>query len=419
MLTVDATHTRHRPRSSLNSTVGTPVQRDSSKPIRIAYCIDTMHIGGTELNALRTAERLDRSRFHVTVISLQPDGPLARRYEEAGIPVLGFPFSSLYSPDALRQGWRLVRWLRQERIQIVHCHDLYANLFGVPWSRLAGVRTVIASRRWIHPSRNRLLDRANRFAYRLADWVLVNSTAVAEAVASVDGVSRRRILKVPNFVDENAFVAMSAGEIRRRRSELGVSDDAQVVGCIARLSPIKDHVTLLAAVSILRDRFPRLRLMLIGDGECRTALESATRDMGIRDRVHFAGTMPNEPNLHHLFDISVLVSVSEGFPNTLVEAMAAGKPAVATSVGGNVDAVRPETGLLVPPGAPTELARALAQLLDDTALRNTMAAAAAHVARREYHAGSVIPALERLYSRFASGVRMRQHDGDLVGSTDC
>ena len=379
-----------------------PTTRTSTRgPVRIAYCIDTMQIGGTELNALRTAERIDRARFEISVISLQPDGPLAERYRSAGIAVHPYRLTSLYAADSVRQGIRLAGWLRRERIEILHCHDLYANLFAAPWGRVARVRTVITSRRWLHALPNRQLEIANRIVFRVGHWVLVNSAAVAKSVATTDRVPRHRVLEVSNFVGEGAFAPLPARMEAEIRAELAIPRDAFVVGCIARLAPVKDHATLLRAVHLLAAKWPRLHLMLVGDGESRPALESLASQLGIGDRVHFAGFRENEPNLHHVFDVSALTSLSEGFPNSLVEAMAAGRPVIATAVGGNVDAVREETGFLVPVGAPADVAAALERLMSDDALRLRMGSAAREVAHREYHAGSVIPKLEQLYLKLA------------------
>jgi L-malate glycosyltransferase len=377
------------------------VQLTSHAPVRIAYCLDTMQIGGTELNAVRTAERLDRSRFEISVISLQPDGPIAERYLAAGIPVHPYRLQSLYAPDSVRQGVRLMRWLRRERIEILHCHDLYANLFAAPWGRMARVPTVITSRRWLEPLPNRQLEIANWLMFRVGHRVLANSPAVAESLVKTDGVSPAKVITLSNFVGEGAFAALPSTTKTQLRAEFGIPADAVVVGCIARLSPVKDHPTLLRAMNQLCRTWPQLHLILAGDGESRVDLERLATQLGIRDRVHFTGFRPHEPNLHHVFDVSVLTSLSEGFPNSLVEAMAAGRPVVATAVGGNVDAVRPETGFLVPAGAPSELASAIERLLSDDSLRLRMGAAARDVARREYHAASVIPSLEQLYLKLA------------------
>jgi glycosyltransferase involved in cell wall biosynthesis len=374
-----------------------PAGREVRPLVRIAYCIDTMQVGGTEMNAIRTAERLDRSQFELVVASLQHEGPLLERYRAAGIRVVHFPMTSLYGLSALHQGLRMFRFLRRERIDILHCHDLYANLFGAPWGRIAGVPVVITSRRWLHPARNRKLEVANRMVYKVAHRVLANSHAVQRSLEVVDGVPAGRILHVPNFVDEAAFQALSPVALTTVRAELGVPADALVVGCIARLAPVKDHASLLRAVGMLSRRWPQLHLVLIGDGECRAALEALATKLEIRERVHFAGTRPNDPNLHQAFDISALTSLSEGFPNSIVEAMAAGRAVVATRVGGIVDAVRPGTGLLVPPGEPKQVAEALESLLANPSLRMSMGESASRVARAEYHARSVIPRLASIY----------------------
>jgi len=392
---------RHDPNAHGTRASSRPVQLASQAPVRIAYCLDTMQIGGTELNAVRTAERMDPSRFEISVISVQPDGPIADRYRAAGIPVHAYRLKSLYAPDSLRQGVRLMHWLRRERIEILHCHDLYANLFAAPWGRMAGVRAVITSRRWLDCPSNKLLEIANRLVYRVGHHVLANSPAVAKALENMDGVPPAKVITVSNFVGEGAFAPLSAATKTQLRAEFGIPADALVVGCIARLHPVKDHATLLRAVSQLCGAWPQLHLMLVGDGESRADLEGLATQLGISDRVHFTGFLPNEPNFHHVFDISVLTSVSEGFPNALVEAMAAGRPVVATAVGGNVDAVRPETGFLIPVAAPAELAAAIERLLSDDSLRLRMGAAARDVAQREYHAGSVIPRLEQLYLKLA------------------
>src|SRR5512146_3455945 len=108
-----------------------PVSGGAASRIRVVFCLDNLNIGGTELNAVRTAERLDRSRFDLSVVALQADGPLVTRYEAAGIPINRFVLGSLYSTNALRQGLRLRRFLAVNRVHILHAHDVYSNIFGV------------------------------------------------------------------------------------------------------------------------------------------------------------------------------------------------------------------------------------------------------------------------------------------------
>ena len=115
--------------------------------VHVAFSIDTMSVGGTEMNAVRIAERLDRERFRLSVVTLRGEGPLTERYERLGVPVHRFPIRNLYGANTVRQGRRLARFFRDERVAVVHCHDQYSNFFSTLSARFAGVPVVIASKR--------------------------------------------------------------------------------------------------------------------------------------------------------------------------------------------------------------------------------------------------------------------------------
>ena len=369
--------------------------------VRVAFCIDNMGPGGTESNAVRTVEAIDRERFDVTMVTMRADGVMRPRYDAAGVPVVTFPVTSLSGLSTLRQVRALAAFLRRERFDVVHSHDRYNNIFATTAARLAGVPAVICSKRWMESSRAFLV--ANAAAYRLADCVLANSTAVAESLRQVERVPEGRIAVVPNFVTEAAFQPLAAGERERLLAELGVPRDALVAGMVARLRMVKNHESLFRAAARLRAEFPALRVVLVGDGGSRDDLEALTRETGVADIVHFAGHRDQRLNLNRLFDVSVLCSLSEGFPNAVVEAMAAERAVVATRVGGIPDAIdHGETGLLVPPRAPDELAAAIGSLLRDPARRAAMGAAAQRAARVRFLASAVLPRLYALYDRLLS-----------------
>ena len=377
--------------------------RSSGDPIRVVYCIDNMQMGGTELNALRTAERLDRRRFSISVVCIRDNGPLMARYKDAGIPVHAFPMTSFLGPGAARQAVRLIRLFRTERTDIVHSHDAYTSVYATFCARMAGVRGVIASRRsWHSPHLQGRILRANRVAYRFAHRVVGNSPSVSRLVESESGISASRIVTIPNFLDEESFAPLPVAERRRMLDALGVPEGAFVVGIVARLSPVKDHATLLRAIASLRDRIPALHCILVGDGPERASIEALAGALGIEDIVHLAGERAQPPNLHGLFDVSVLCSTSEAFPNSVLEAMAASRPVVATDVGGTPDAVQEgTTGLLVRPGDPSGLAEAILRLHREPALRGRLGNAAQAAARAGYSAEAVIRQVEALYTRLA------------------
>jgi glycosyltransferase involved in cell wall biosynthesis len=366
----------------------------------VVFVIDNMRLGGTELNAVRTAERLDRNRFRLRVVCLGGDGPLTERYRAMGVPVENMPIRSFYGPSMVRSGLRFVRMLRQENAAIVHAHDVYSNIFVAVWAPVARVPVLITSRRWWHSLPNRKLQLGNRFAFSRASAVLANSAEVAKSVTTEARIPAAKVWTITNFVDAQSFGAPTAEEREQLRRNWGAPPDAVVIGCVARLHPVKDHADLLRAFARLHTREPRSFLVLIGDGETRPALQALVAELELQGAVHFAGEVRSRRNLHRGFDISVLASLSEGFPNTLVEAMAAGNPVVATSVGGNIDAVmHEETGLLVNPAQPDELADAMLRLVKSPTLRTALGAAGARRARESYDASTVVATLEDMYAQ--------------------
>ena len=379
----------------------------------MAFCIDNMETGGTESNAVRTAELLDRARFDLTVVTMRPEGVMRARYAAAGVPVVSYPLRSLAAPSTVRQAARLARFFREGRYQVVHSHDRYNNVFATVAARAAGVPVIIGSKRW--SANTRAFRAANALAYRLTSCVLANSDAVAASLRTDEHVPADRIAVVPNFVSDHAFEDVSPAERARLRGELGLAPEHLVVGVLATLRPIKDHESLFRATARLRERHPALRVLLVGDGGFRGELETRARTLGVGDLVVFAGHREQRPNPHRLFDVSVLCSLSEGFPNSVVEAMAAERPVVATRVGGVPDAVVDgETGLLVPPRAPGELAAALDALLADPERRARMGAAGQRRARELFHASSVVPRLEALYERLLAERTSRRGAAHVV-----
>lgn len=378
--------------------------------IRVAFCVDNLNIGGTELNAVRLAERLDRTRFDLRLISMQAEGPLAGRYRRAGVPIDVFSPGTLIGGRAIREGLRLVQHIRRHAIDIFHAHDSYSNLFGCPWARLAGTK-VIASRRWQGAPPGRGWKIASRIPYRLAHMSLANSPRVGEMLAEFDRVPRHRIAVVPNFVDEEAFVPPSPEMRRALLAEFGIANAAAVIGIVANLRPVKDHATLLGAVHVLKPRWPAMRVVLVGDGDSRRDLERLAAALDIRDQVVFAGSRPSLPNVNHLFDIAVLCSKREGLPNSVLEAMAAGVPVVATDVGAVADAViNGETGLIVAPGDPAALATALDTLLSDPPRARGFGESGRRRAQADYSPAAALDALEKVYANLLGPTARR---GDI------
>ena len=205
-----------------------------------------MRLGGTELNAVRTAERLDPARFEISVICLKDEGPLSARYREAGIPVQHLGLTSYSSPRSLMTLARVARDLRRARVDIVHCHDIYSNVFLGACGHASGARVVL-SQRWarnLPPPRYRTL---NELAYRGADLIVINSSSHARELAGLMPSVAARIVVLPGFADDQAFAHVSGEARRELRRAFGLPEDGVLVGMVARLSPVKNHTTLLRA----------------------------------------------------------------------------------------------------------------------------------------------------------------------------
>jgi glycosyltransferase involved in cell wall biosynthesis len=369
-----------------------------TRATRIGYCIDSFDVGGTELNAIRTLEALDRQRFQVTVFHFHETGPLRARYESLGVELQHLRIGPLYAPRTAVQGLRFLRLLRRKRIQLVHTHDVYTNIFAALWARLGGCQ-FIASRRWLDEVPRRGMPLLNRWSYRLAHRVLANSALTARLLVDKEGLPAARVIELPNFLEEGAFRPVPAEVRSARLRSWGVPPDAFVIGTVARLAPVKNQAMLLRALARLGDQH---HLVLIGEGSSRAALEELARTLHVDSRVHFTGELLEPTNLHQFFDVSVLCSRSEGFPNSVIEALAAGCPVVATPVGGVPEViVHRLTGLLVPVDAVDALAASLEELRGDAGLRGRLSEAGLACVRIKYHQSVVVAQLEALYQDLA------------------
>ena len=283
-------------------------------------------------------------------------------------------------------------------MEVVHTHDLYTNIFATPWARLAGCR-VIASRRWLDAVPRPGLVPLNRWSYRYAHRVLVNCSMVARLMIDTERVPAARVVELPNFLEERAFHLVAAEVRSARRYSWGVPQGAFVIGTVANLTPVKNHAMVLRALQRLDED---VHLVLIGAGPSRRALEDLARELQVDGRVHFAGQLVEAENLHQFFDVSVLCSRSEGFPNAVIEALAAGCPVVATAVGGVPEVITDrQTGLLVPVDQPQALAASVQELRREAALRKRLSEAGLARARGRYHQTLVIARLEALYQELA------------------
>lgn len=354
-------------------------------PWTVVHCIFSVAIGGQEMVVLSLVERMDRTRFTPRVLCFRGGGELVARFEALGVAVdvLDVPSGAggLASLSAMR------RYFRQHRPAILHTHNPTPHQYGAIAAAAGGVPIVVHTkhgRNILRTARSRWLE---RLAGRLTNIVVPVSADSAEVARTTDGVPADRIEVIRNGI------AIGPEVTRARTSGWRIVH-------VARLNPVKDQRTLLHAVRLVANAHPEVRLHLVGDGEEREALEQLTDALGLRDQVIFHGFTDNVRPFLADADLFVLSSVSEGIALTLLEAMAASLPVVATDVGGNREVVVPgETGLLVPPGDPAALAEAMAALLADPARAAAMGQAGRTRAEQDFSLDRTAGAYEALYRR--------------------
>ena len=325
--------------------------------LRTLFVIDELDIGGTEQQILEIVRHIDRDRFEPMVCCFR-HGAKAREIEGLGVPVFHEPKHLKADPGLVL---RLAKLIRRERIDLVQTYLWGANTWGRIAARMAGVRWVVASERNVDIWEERYKRVIGRWLARSTDRIIANSEAVRRYLLDRGGLEPDKVVTVYNGVNFDRF--RTACDPQVRRAELGLPEDAVLAGVVARVEPAKDHETLLRAVALIGDRIPRLHLAVVGGGSEIPRLQARADEIGIASRGHFVGPRTDAAEWLQSIDVSVLSSVKEGLSNTVLESMAAGRPMVATHVGGNGEViVQGETGYLVPTRDPAAFADALARL---------------------------------------------------------
>jgi glycosyltransferase involved in cell wall biosynthesis len=298
---------------------------------------------------------------------------------------------------------RLARFMRRNRFDIVHTFFQDANIGGVLAGAMAGIRSIVVSRRdighWYTPRKLFLLRQVNR----LADYFLVNSEAVKQAVVQHEKIRPARIKVVRN----GFFDIPDDSPSPLSKSKLGIPADSHLVGIVANLVPVKRIDNFIRIAACAADR--QAHFLVIGAGSRREILLAQARQAGLADRFQIIHTLENVFDYMKLFDVGLLTSDAEGLSNTLIEYQMCGKPVLAFDVGGNREVIQDgRTGYLVTPGDLEGMVRRLDALLLDEPLRKTMGASAASWARVEFHGSKLIRQTSEFYRYSLTGADLAE-----------
>jgi len=295
---------------------------------------------------------------------------------------------------------RLADLVERENVTLLHAHQ-YTPFFQCLLGRGFTGRTPILftehGRHYPdHPSRKRTVF--NRLMLKTQDQLIACGGAVRRALIDNEGLPEQRVDIVYNGVDLNTMGAAPTGARENVRREFGIGAEEVLAVQIARLHELKDHDTAIRAIETARRAFPSLRLLLVGDGDQRSAIEASIAARGLQEHVILAGTRRDVSSLLAAADMFLLTSISEGIPLTVIEAMAAHLPVVATAVGGVPEMVdEGVTGFLTNEGDDKTLAARIVRLASDPAERRTMGTAGRKKADRQFSLHSMMEAYRGLY----------------------
>ncbi|MFF5262486.1 glycosyltransferase [Actinomadura viridis] len=370
-------------------------RRAKAPPLaKVCLLIGQLGLGGTEKQVALLAEGLHRRGVDTTVLVMFDGGPRERMLHAAGVEVIRLGFHTMREgrgrlPLNAAAFARLVGELRRLRPDVLHAFLYHSYVTAAPAARLAGVPVLVAGRRSLGDFKRgrRLVLAAERVATRMTDLLVANAESVAEDTRRGEGVPPGKLTVVYNGLPDTAFEPAAPAEI---------VTDAPVLLCVANLKRGKGHRHLLDAAARLGERGRPCTLALAGDGPARPALEHQAARLGVD--VRFLGGRTDVEALLARADVVVLPSLHEGMSNSIMEAMAAGRPVVATDVGGSGELLQGR-GVLVPPGDSRALADGLERVLDDPGLAERLGSRARDWSRAHLRADTMVERHIDLYTR--------------------
>ncbi|MFO0807872.1 MAG: glycosyltransferase [Gemmataceae bacterium] len=359
---------------------------------RICFLIDRLTRGGTETQLLALIRALDRSRFAPSLVLLDGTDADSMALVPTECPVLRLGLTKLHRPTALAAAAKLVRFWRDERVDLVQAYFLDSVYFGVPLARVCGVKRIVRVRNnvghWLTP-RHRALGRVMA---RMVDATLTNCEPARQAILDAERGDARKVIVLENGVDLTRFESLPTPPRRARTLRVGV---------VANLRPVKGIDVFTRAAALIDN--PAVSFAVAGEGEQRPELERLIADLGLDNRFRLIGNIADVPSFLANLDVVVLPSHAEGMSNAILEAMAAGRPVVATDVGANAHLLGDGAyGMLVPPGDPAALADAIRRLLVDPVRAQTLGDAGRRHVRATYSRDAMRRRFERFYERLCA-----------------
>ncbi|WP_417847288.1 glycosyltransferase [Thalassoglobus sp.] len=370
----------HIPESAQANEEGHPV---SVKRLKVCHLSMTLETGGLERLLVDYGRFHDSNKFELSFVALEGIGHPAQELRESGFQIDQIGLSKIGKLTGMK---RLAQLFREHQIDILHTHNTYPQFYGAFAARFAKVPIVINSQhgRGCGPNRKSL------WQFRLANHLTTRVVGVSEDAT--------KLCQDQNRSNADKMTCIWNGIDLERFRFRGPHDSLSAIS-VGRLSPEKDYATLLHATKIVLESYPEFQLILIGDGQERQQLEDLSNELGMNSNVTFLGERSDVHDLLATAGFFVSSSTTEGISLTLLEAMAVGLPIVTTAVGGSPEIVVPgETGKLVPPRSPDQLAHEMIAMIEERAIWPEIGKAARERVEEHFNIRTMIRQYEELYS---------------------
>lgn len=388
---------------------------DSDSPKTILHIIDALNYGGAQKLLVLLARWTPPSKYRTIVCVLQTGIELKTAIESAGVkvvclyrprPSILFPFRlATYIYRNIRDIFSLCK---RERVDVVLCHLSDAEFLGILAAKLAGTSRILT---FVHypdllpvrkrnDLRNSLRLIVTKILYRWADYIIAVSKDVAGQLKQTFRLDTNKIYTMVNRIDVDTFAR--AKVCTQLQKTLGLAPQSRIITTVGRLMPPKGHTYLIDAIAALSTRFKDLKLLLVGNGDLRQSLQSQCEKLGLQQQAIFLGNRPDVAQILALTQIFVLPSLWEGTSLALLEAMAAGKPIVATAIPGNQAILEhQQNSYLVQPGDSHALTEGITFLLKHPRLARGYGQNAQDLAKRRFDIRTTVTALEKLWATAA------------------
>jgi glycosyltransferase involved in cell wall biosynthesis len=375
--------------------------------VRVLRLFSRLNVGGPSIHVIVLTAGLAARGYETQLLvghEAEREGDLDDLAQQNGVHCIRVPGlgREIRPWSDARVLWRLYRAIREFAPHVVHTHTAKAGFLGRIAARLAGVPVIVHTfhghvlRGYFGPAKTSFYRRLETWLGRLSTALIAVSEAVKRDLVELEVAPASKI----RVVELGLPLQELAGPLPRGglRIEAGISDSACLVGIVGRLAPIKDIAVFLRAAAIVAVAEPLARFAVVGDGELRVELESLAQELGLTGRVYFYGWRRDMPAIYGDLDVVVNCSRNEGTPVALIEALTAGRPVVATRVGGTPDVLRGgERGRLVPPSDPSALAEAILETVRDLDACRARAAAGRQEVLAKYSTGRLLADIDGLY----------------------